>query len=88
MGRFDRSAYAYLLIPKGAVLTEESRRKLSAIEKFSYLGSGFNVAMEDLEIRGAGNILGTEQHGYISGIGFDLYCRILRETVQALKKKS
>ena len=88
VGRFDRSAYAYLLVPKGTILTEESRRKLTAIEKFSYLGSGFNVAMEDLEIRGAGNILGTEQHGYISSIGFDLYCRILRETVQALKKSS
>ncbi len=88
VGRFDRNAYAYLLVPKGAIMTEETKRKLTAIEKFSYLGSGFNVAMEDLEIRGAGNILGTEQHGYISSIGFDLYCRILRETVQALKKKS
>ena len=88
VGRFDRSAHAYLLIPKGVVLSQEAARKLSAIEKFSFLGSGFNVAMEDLEIRGAGNILGTEQHGYISSIGFDLYCRILREAVQALKKNS
>ena len=88
VGRFDRNAFAYLLIPKGIILNEEARRKLTAIEKFSYLGSGFNLAMEDLEIRGAGNILGTEQHGYISSIGFDLYCRILRETVQSLKKKS
>ncbi len=88
VGRFNRDAYAYLLVPKGTVLTEESKRKLNAIEKFSFLGSGFNVAMEDLEIRGAGNILGVEQHGYISSIGFDLYCRILRETVQALKKKT
>ncbi len=87
VGRFTRNAYAYLLVPKGAVMTEESKRKLTAIEKFSYLGSGFSVAMEDLEIRGAGNILGVEQHGYISSIGFDLYCRILRETVQTLKKK-
>ena len=88
VGRFDRNAFAYLLIPKGIILNEEARRKLTAIEKFSYLGSGFNLAMEDLEIRGAGNILGTEQHGYISSIGFDLYCRILRETVQSLKKNS
>ena len=85
VGRFNRSAYAYLLIPKGALLTEESKKRLSAIEKFTYLGSGFNVAMEDLEIRGAGNILGTEQHGYICNIGFDLYCRILKEAVQTLQ---
>lgn len=86
VGRFNRSAYAYFLIPKGAVLTEESRKRLKAIERFSFLGSGFNLAMEDLEIRGAGNILGTEQHGYISNIGFDLYCRMLRQTVQSIKK--
>ncbi len=85
VGRFDRSAHAYLLIPKGVVLTEESERRLRAIERFTYLGSGFNVAMEDLEIRGAGNILGTEQSGYISHVGFDLYCRILREAVTHLK---
>ncbi len=85
VGRFDRSAHAYFLIPRGVVLTEESRRRLSAIEKFTYLGSGFNVAMEDLEIRGAGNILGTEQSGYISSIGFDLYCRMLKETVKTLR---
>ncbi len=86
VGRFDRSAHAYLLIPRGSVLTEETKKRLRAIERYTYLGSGFNVAMEDLEIRGAGNILGTEQHGYISGIGFDLYCRILRESVQKLRK--
>ncbi|MBI4431884.1 MAG: transcription-repair coupling factor [Candidatus Omnitrophica bacterium] len=85
VGRFNRNAYAYLLIPKKAVLTEESRRRLDAMERFTYLGSGFNVAMEDLEIRGAGNILGTEQSGVISGVGFDLYCRILKETVNKLK---
>lgn len=86
VGRFDRDAHAYLLIPKGMILNEETQRKLSAIEKFTHLGSGFHVAMEDLEIRGAGNILGTQQHGYISNIGFDLYCRILRETVAKLKQ--
>ncbi len=86
VGRFNRDAYAYFLIPKGAVLTDESRRRLDAIERFTYLGSGFNVAMEDLEIRGAGNILGTEQHGYIATVGFDLYCRILKETVKNLSK--
>jgi transcription-repair coupling factor (superfamily II helicase) len=88
VGRFDRSAYAYLLIPKGSGLTEESQKRLVAIEKFTHLGAGFQVAMEDLEIRGAGNILGTEQHGYIANVGFDLYCRILRETVERLKKSN
>jgi len=86
VGRFIRDAYAYFLIPKGAVLTDESKRRLDAIERFTYLGSGFNVAMEDLEIRGAGNILGTEQHGYIAGVGFDLYCRMLKETIHSFAK--
>jgi transcription-repair coupling factor (superfamily II helicase) len=87
VGRFDRNAYAYLLIPKGSALTEESQKRLSAIEKFTHLGAGFGLAMEDLEIRGAGNILGTEQHGYVVNVGFDLYCRILKETVNRLKQK-
>ena len=86
VGRFDRNAYAYLLVPKGSSLSEESQKRLSAIEKFTHLGAGFSLAMEDLEIRGAGNILGTEQHGYISNVGFDLYCRILKETVNRLKQ--
>jgi transcription-repair coupling factor (superfamily II helicase) len=86
VGRFDRNAYAYLLVPKSSVLTEESQKRLSAIEKFTHLGAGFSLAMEDLEIRGAGNILGTEQHGYITNVGFDLYCRILKETVNRLKQ--
>ncbi len=86
VGRFTRDAYSYFLIPKGAVLTDESKRRLDAIERFTYLGSGFNVAMEDLEIRGAGNILGTEQHGYIAGVGFDLYCRMLKETIHGLAR--
>jgi transcription-repair coupling factor (superfamily II helicase) len=87
VGRFDRTAHAYLLVPKGTLLTEESRKRLAAIERFTHLGAGFNVAMEDLEIRGAGNILGTEQSGYISGVGFDLYCRILQETVRHLRSE-
>ena len=87
VGRFDREATAYFLIPKKTVLSEESEKRLKAIERFAHLGSGFNLAMEDLEIRGAGNILGTQQHGYISSVGFDLYCRILKESVERLKKK-
>ncbi len=86
VGRFNREAMAYFLIPKRAVLSEESAKRLEAIDRFAHLGSGFNLAMEDLEIRGAGNILGTEQHGYISNVGFDLYCRILKESVEKLKK--
>ena len=82
MGRYNRKAHAYFLVPRGAVLTQETQKRLDAIERFSYLGSGFNLAMEDLEIRGAGNILGMEQHGYISNIGFDLYCRMLKETIE------
>ena len=84
VGRFDREAFAYLLVPKHAILTTESRKRLEAIEKFAYLGSGFHIAMQDLEIRGAGNILGVEQSGYIATVGFDLYCRMLKETVKRL----
>ncbi len=61
---------------------------MEAIEKFTHLGAGFQVAMEDLEIRGAGNILGTEQHGYIAQVGFDLYCRILKDSVAQLRHGS
>ncbi len=86
VGRFNRTAYAYLLVPKSASLTEDSRKRLAAIEKFTSLGAGFHLAMQDLEIRGAGNILGTEQHGYIANVGFDLYCRILKETVVRLRE--
>ena len=86
VGRFDRSAHAYRLVPKKRTMTEESQKRLEAIQRFTHLGAGFQLAMEDLEIRGAGNILGTEQHGYIANIGFDLYCRILKETVEKLKK--
>lgn len=88
VGRFNREAAAYFLIPKKSVLTRESAKRLEAIERFGHLGSGFNLAMEDLEIRGAGNILGTEQHGYISNVGFDLYCRFLRQSVEKLKNFS
>ena len=88
VGRFNRSAYAYFFIPKGTVLSDEAKKRLDAIERFTYLGSGFNLAMEDLEIRGAGNILGVEQHGHIMNVGFDLYCRILRETIEELRRKS
>ncbi|MBU1912780.1 MAG: transcription-repair coupling factor [Candidatus Omnitrophica bacterium] len=86
VGRFKNKAYAYFLVPRGSVLSKESERRLDALERYKDLGSGFKIAMEDLEIRGAGNLLGKEQHGYISAIGFDLYCRILREAADGLNK--
>jgi transcription-repair coupling factor (superfamily II helicase) len=86
VGRFTRAAYAYLLVPKRAVLSSESQKRLVAIRKFQELGSGFKLAMEDLQIRGAGNLLGTEQHGYIYSVGFDLYCRLLKSAIDSLKK--
>ncbi|MBI3324198.1 MAG: transcription-repair coupling factor [Candidatus Omnitrophica bacterium] len=88
VGRFTRKAYAYLLVPKGTVLTEEARERLRAIMQHSALGSGFKIAMEDLKLRGAGNLLGIEQHGHITAVGFDLYCRLLREAVSRLRGSS
>jgi len=87
VGRFTRAAYAYFLVPKNFVLSAESQRRLGAIKKFSELGAGFKLAMEDLQLRGAGNLLGTEQHGYIHTVGFDLYCRLLKSAVEQYKSK-
>lgn len=84
IGRFNKRAFAYFLVPKGFGLTADSKKRLSAIESATSLGAGFRIAMEDLQIRGAGNLLGKEQHGYINNIGFDLYCRLLREMVSKL----
>ena len=86
VGRFNRAAYAYLMVPKNVVLEKDARKRLSAIQDYNQLGSGFNIAMEDLEIRGAGNLLGLQQHGFISAVGFDLYCRLLREAIDVFKK--
>jgi len=86
VGRFTRAAYAYLLVPKNMVMSSESERRLTAIKKFQELGSGFKLAMEDLQIRGAGNILGTEQHGYINAVGFDMYCRLLKSAIDSFKQ--
>ncbi len=86
VGRFDRHAYAYCFIPKNEVLDSDAKKRLDAIQEYSYLGSGFKIAMEDLEIRGAGNLLGVQQHGFISAVGFDLYCRLLREAISNFKK--
>jgi transcription-repair coupling factor (superfamily II helicase) len=86
VGRFTQKAYAYFVVHRGKPLTLESRKRLEAIHDYSELGDGFKIAMEDLEIRGAGNLLGLEQHGHIANIGFDFYCRLLREAVTALSK--
>ncbi len=89
VGRFKQKAYAYLLVPqKKAVLTESTKKRLKAIQKHTELGAGFKIAMKDLMIRGAGNLLGPEQHGYIMNVGFDLYCRLLREAVSNLAVSS
>jgi transcription-repair coupling factor (superfamily II helicase) len=85
VGRSNRRAYAYLLVPEDARLTPLTRRRLAAIREFSELGAGFRVAALDLELRGAGNLLGGEQHGHIEAVGFDLYCRLLDETVRELE---
>jgi len=86
VGRFNIQAYAYLVVPKFLTLSKEMQERLSIIEKFSHLGSGFEIATNDLEMRGAGNILGKEQHGFIWMIGFDLYCRFLKKEVEYLKE--
>lgn len=85
VGRYKHQAYAYLLLPRHAGLLSEARKRLSAIKQYSSLGSGFKIAMRDLEIRGAGNLLGAEQSGHITAVGFELYCRLLKHSVSKLK---
>ena len=86
VGRSDRKAFCYLITPPLNQLSPESRRRLMALEEFSDLGAGFHIAMRDLDIRGAGDLLGAEQSGFIQEIGFELYTKILNETVQELKE--
>jgi transcription-repair coupling factor (superfamily II helicase) len=85
VGRSDRKSYCYLLSPPDELLTSDSRRRLRAIEEFSDLGSGFNIAMQDLDIRGAGNLLGAEQSGFVADIGFETYQKILQEAIAELR---
>jgi transcription-repair coupling factor (superfamily II helicase) len=85
VGRSQERAYAYLLVPPVKQLTDTARKRLKAIEQHTELGSGFHLAMKDLEIRGAGNLLGPQQHGFIEEVGFDLYCRLLEEAVAEVK---
>ncbi len=87
VGRSNKKAFCYLITPPLATVSSEARRRLKAIEEFSDLGSGFNIAMQDLDIRGAGNLLGAEQSGFIADIGFETYHRILNEAVQELRQE-
>lgn len=85
VGRSNVRAYAYLLVPPGEALSPTARKRLAALREFSELGSGFRVAALDLELRGAGNLLGRQQHGHIHAVGFDLYCRMMERAVAELK---
>ena len=85
VGRSSRKAFCYLMVPPGVPLTPVARRRLQAIESFSDLGSGIHVAMQDLDIRGAGNLLGAEQSGFIADLGYETYQKVLREAVVELR---
>ena len=85
VGRAGEKAYAILLLPRDMMTVGDARKRINAIKEYTALGSGFKIAMKDLEIRGAGNLLGTKQSGHISQIGFDLYCQLLRQSVDRLK---
>lgn len=85
VGRSSHMAFAYFVYQRDKVLTETAEKRLQAIKEFAELGAGFKIAMRDLEIRGAGNLLGAQQHGHISSVGFEMYCRLLEEAVQELK---
>ena len=87
VGRSNRKAYCYLIAPEKELLTEEARRRLEALSTFAELGAGFNLAMQDLDIRGAGNMLGSEQSGFIADLGYETYQRILNEAVEELKEE-
>lgn len=86
VGRSNQKAFCYMIIPSYSVLTDEAQKRMKAIEEFSTIGSGFNIAMRDLDIRGAGNILGAEQSGFISEIGYEMYHKILNEAIEELKE--
>ena len=87
VGRYKHQAYAYLLLPRHARLLTDVRKRISAIRQYSTLGSGFKIAMRDLEIRGAGNLLGAEQSGHITAVGFELYCQLLKQSVGVVERR-
>jgi transcription-repair coupling factor (superfamily II helicase) len=88
VGRAGRRAYALLLLPSDLIAGGDARKRLSAIKQYTELGSGFKIAMRDLEIRGAGSLLGTKQSGHITAVGFELYCQLLQQSVEQLQGKS
>jgi transcription-repair coupling factor (superfamily II helicase) len=88
VGRYKHRAYCYLLLPADRPVTPVASKRLKAIEEYSHLGAGFKIAMRDLEIRGAGNILGPEQSGHIATVGYEMYCQLLEEAVRSLKKEA
>ena len=85
VGRFKRQAYAYLLLHRHAAIVDQAQKRLNALKQHNQLGAGFRIAMRDLELRGAGNLLGSQQSGHIAGIGFELYCQLLKQSVARLK---
>lgn len=85
IGRSNRTAYAFLMYRRNVLLKETAEKRLTAIREFTDLGSGFKIAMRDLELRGAGNLLGAQQHGHMNAVGYDLYCKMLNEAVQEAK---
>jgi transcription-repair coupling factor (superfamily II helicase) len=87
VGRYKHRAYCYMLLPADRNVTEVAQKRLKAIEQYSMLGAGFKIAMRDLEIRGAGNLLGAEQSGHIAAVGYEMYCRLLDEAVRGLKNE-
>ncbi len=87
VGRYKHQAYAYMLLPRNQLISSDARRRLNAIRRCTKLGSGIQLALQDLEIRGAGNLLGAEQSGHINAIGFDLYCKLLKQEINSLNGK-
>ena len=87
VGRYKHRAYAYIVLPADRSLTPEAEKRIKAIEEFAELGAGFKIAMRDLEIRGAGNLLGTEQHGHIAAVGYEMYCRLLELAVRKARNE-
>lgn len=87
VGRKDRQAYAYITYKRNKVITEDAEKRLKAIKEFTEFGSGFKIALRDLEIRGAGNILGSEQHGHMEAVGYEMYCKMLEDAVKTLQGK-
>jgi transcription-repair coupling factor (superfamily II helicase) len=85
VGRYKHQAFAYLLLPRHARLLTDVRKRMNALKQYAQLGSGFKIAMRDLEIRGAGNLLGSQQSGHIAAVGFELYCQLLKQSVSTLK---